>query len=489
MLKNPNRESRRAGAGPGAGGISWDESNLEANEVIKAGLSSVRINEPKTPYHGPLDPLDPDHMDHDEGLQPLTLDDSHSMNGGRWGSQPAGPPSFISVVCEEGLRWGRVLPRPVSPLFRRPAQDLLLSILREDERIMLAPNSSQVPPLMPTQQNVFNPGVGPADGHQGEAAEAVTGGGREQAKGTVGPLSPAMAEGLAAGQGVQWSRASPSSVNALGAVRRADSAVPLQATCSCRPTPSSSSSSSSSSTNSCMNSLNSSKRNSKFSNNIFNNRACIGPAPECPPQETTTAAAAATTPPPTCWVGGDHSGSTSVSRSSVGQISGSNLLDPTAAFPGSLSVGPPSRDGDSGSLGGGSSSHGGGAAGGRGRGPMEDGGTGEAEDEGSGGAIAPPVMMTVGGRRPRSSDLRHRAYANGHDSELGPQHGHMEGGDGDTPAPHEMTEAQHAHFAAARKSHYNMREAMKRARKEEEEEEAEEMGSDEELGREADRHS
>ncbi|MEW5319177.1 MAG: hypothetical protein WDW38_010344 [Sanguina aurantia] len=102
MLKNPNRESRRAGAGPGAGGISWDESNLEANEVIKAGLSSVRINEPKTPYHGPLDPLDPDHMDHDEGLQPLTLDDSHSMNGGRWGSQPAGPPSFMRRAYANG---------------------------------------------------------------------------------------------------------------------------------------------------------------------------------------------------------------------------------------------------------------------------------------------------------------------------------------------------------------------------------------------------
>lgn len=60
------------------------------------------------------------------------------------------------------------------PLFYCPAQDLLLSILREDERIMLAPNSSQVPPLMPTQQNVFNPGVGPADVHEDAGAEAVT---------------------------------------------------------------------------------------------------------------------------------------------------------------------------------------------------------------------------------------------------------------------------------------------------------------------------
>lgn len=40
MLKNPNRESRRAGAGPGAGGISWDESNLEVRAPRQDGGDS-----------------------------------------------------------------------------------------------------------------------------------------------------------------------------------------------------------------------------------------------------------------------------------------------------------------------------------------------------------------------------------------------------------------------------------------------------------------
>ncbi|GFR40173.1 hypothetical protein Agub_g730, partial [Astrephomene gubernaculifera] len=39
----------------------------------------------------------------------------------------------------------------------KTALDLLLAALREDDLIMLAPNSSQVPPLLPIQQNVFVP--------------------------------------------------------------------------------------------------------------------------------------------------------------------------------------------------------------------------------------------------------------------------------------------------------------------------------------------
>lgn len=34
-------------------------------------------------------------------------------------------------------------------------QDLILALLREDERIMLAPNSAQVPALLPIKQNLF----------------------------------------------------------------------------------------------------------------------------------------------------------------------------------------------------------------------------------------------------------------------------------------------------------------------------------------------
>lgn len=40
------RERRRSG-------VRWDEHNLTENEHIKAGLQPIKINEPKTPYHGP----------------------------------------------------------------------------------------------------------------------------------------------------------------------------------------------------------------------------------------------------------------------------------------------------------------------------------------------------------------------------------------------------------------------------------------------------
>lgn len=72
------------------------------------------------------------------------------------------------------------------------------------------------------------------------------------------------------------------------------------------------------------------------------------------------------------------------------------MLDPAAyVHDPTLSVGSLSREGGAGA---------GSSTGRRGRGTMEDGGEGEED----GGALAPPVMMTVGGRRPRSSDLRTR---------------------------------------------------------------------------------
>lgn len=40
----------------------WNESNLDQNEVIKAELNTTKIDEPKTPYHGPL-------QDEDDGAQ------------------------------------------------------------------------------------------------------------------------------------------------------------------------------------------------------------------------------------------------------------------------------------------------------------------------------------------------------------------------------------------------------------------------------------
>ena len=38
-----------------AGDISRSAANLEENDKIKAELKPVKISEPKTPYHGPLD--------------------------------------------------------------------------------------------------------------------------------------------------------------------------------------------------------------------------------------------------------------------------------------------------------------------------------------------------------------------------------------------------------------------------------------------------
>jgi hypothetical protein len=39
-------------------------------------------------------------------------------------------------------------------------QDLILAVLKEDEEILLAFNSSQVPPLLPgTKQNIFSPAL------------------------------------------------------------------------------------------------------------------------------------------------------------------------------------------------------------------------------------------------------------------------------------------------------------------------------------------
>jgi len=36
-------------------GIQWDEANLEENDKIKQEINPRKINEPKTPYHGPME--------------------------------------------------------------------------------------------------------------------------------------------------------------------------------------------------------------------------------------------------------------------------------------------------------------------------------------------------------------------------------------------------------------------------------------------------
>lgn len=67
-LKRPDSARKRS-----LSGIRWDEHNLEENERIKASLITTKINEPKTPYIGPLseEAMEDDHM------QPLALDDGH----------------------------------------------------------------------------------------------------------------------------------------------------------------------------------------------------------------------------------------------------------------------------------------------------------------------------------------------------------------------------------------------------------------------------
>lgn len=101
-----------------AGGIKWDENNLTENEAIKASINKTKINEPKTPYHGPLTE---EHMeDVDGGLQPLELDGAaghHShlqpsaadhQNGPSTSGAEAGTSTHAPGPCgsENGLQQG-----------------------------------------------------------------------------------------------------------------------------------------------------------------------------------------------------------------------------------------------------------------------------------------------------------------------------------------------------------------------------------------------
>ena len=61
MQSNENGDMKRALAT--GKNVVWDETNLAENERIKAELNPTKINEPKTPYHSPLDTDD----DHDAG--------------------------------------------------------------------------------------------------------------------------------------------------------------------------------------------------------------------------------------------------------------------------------------------------------------------------------------------------------------------------------------------------------------------------------------
>ena len=61
-------------------GVLWDEQNLEENEVIKASLVYTKVDEPKTPYHKPLDDKD-HHMNGGGELPSLLLGSAQHDSG------------------------------------------------------------------------------------------------------------------------------------------------------------------------------------------------------------------------------------------------------------------------------------------------------------------------------------------------------------------------------------------------------------------------
>lgn len=101
---------KRPGSARKPSHVVWDEHNLQENDKIKAQLSTVKIDEPKTPYHGPVhdDDLDGD-------MKPLTLDDtepastshvakeqdSHSNEGGMSAGHFTYHPDLDAETLEE----------------------------------------------------------------------------------------------------------------------------------------------------------------------------------------------------------------------------------------------------------------------------------------------------------------------------------------------------------------------------------------------------
>uniref|UniRef100_A0A7S0UUU9 Protein phosphatase inhibitor 2 n=1 Tax=Polytomella parva TaxID=51329 RepID=A0A7S0UUU9_9CHLO len=78
-IRRPGSALRRSGAPLPASNIKWDEHNLEENERIKSELNPVKILEPKTPYHGPLDATI---IEDEEDLGALDLDQCPSLSSG-----------------------------------------------------------------------------------------------------------------------------------------------------------------------------------------------------------------------------------------------------------------------------------------------------------------------------------------------------------------------------------------------------------------------
>lgn len=56
MAPSPPRGILKKGSSSiGARAATWDELNLRENEHVKAALNTTKIDEPKTPYHAPLE--------------------------------------------------------------------------------------------------------------------------------------------------------------------------------------------------------------------------------------------------------------------------------------------------------------------------------------------------------------------------------------------------------------------------------------------------
>lgn len=62
--------------------VQWDEANLEENDRIKDELRPRKCDEPKTPYHGPLD-TDEELSLEEAGMSPLALDEEEEVTQAR----------------------------------------------------------------------------------------------------------------------------------------------------------------------------------------------------------------------------------------------------------------------------------------------------------------------------------------------------------------------------------------------------------------------
>eukprot|EP00892_Ulva_mutabilis_P000620 jgi/Ulvmu1/10559/UM065_0013.1 len=83
---------KKTSAGSSSSGrrAKWNEDNLEANEVIKSELKPTKIDEPKTPYHAPVDP--------EIDMEPLDLEDGQ-WQPSAWHDQATGRSTAVPQLA------------------------------------------------------------------------------------------------------------------------------------------------------------------------------------------------------------------------------------------------------------------------------------------------------------------------------------------------------------------------------------------------------